>query len=91
MKTINTTGSNQKLWNYSDSRQCVIWWLKAEQNFMYCRNEYARKYIQYNLPILINNTLFEIIENIYTPSLHSFARYIKLKRVTLFKLFLHFQ
>ncbi len=39
-------------------------------------HEYARKCIQYDLPILINNAPIEILEKVYIHSLHSFARYI---------------
>ncbi len=42
-------------------------------------HEYARKCIWYDLPILINNVPIEIIETVYTHSLHGFAGYIKLK------------
>ncbi len=42
-------------------------------------HEYARKCIQYVPPILINNAPIEILEKVYTRSLHGFAGYIKLK------------
>ncbi len=42
-------------------------------------HEFARKCIRYDLPILINNAPIEIIEKVYTHSLHGFAGYIKLK------------
>ncbi len=36
-------------------------------------HEYARKCIRYDQPIIINNALIEIIENVYTHGLYGFA------------------
>ncbi len=46
-------------------------------------HEYARKCIRYDLPIFINNAPIEIIENVYTHSLHGIAGYIKLKTLVI--------
>ncbi len=42
-------------------------------------HEYARKCIRYKVPITINNAPAEIVNKVYTHSLHGFVGYIKTK------------
>ncbi len=41
------------------------------------KHEYAKQCIRYDIPNLVNNTQHNIIEKIYTHSLHDFSRYVK--------------
>ncbi len=69
------------IYHLNPSRNVLIDNLRTQYTICQMRpkDEYARKCIRYDLPILINNAPSETLEKVYTHSIHNFVGYIKLK------------